>query len=416
MNHSWQNLHEIATHYGDSFYLIDLPKFQANYREFLAAFQAVYANCQIAYSYKTNYTPRLCQIVNQLGGYAEVVSGMEYALAIRLGVPTERIIFNGPYKRAADYERALLGQSIINIDSSYELELIKNVTRKFPDKSFRIGIRCNFDIGSEQRSRFGFDIENEDFRQILETLRNLPNCHIVGLHCHFLAAQRSARAYAKIAQRMLQLADCEFNGTKLEFIDIGGGFYSRMNAELQAQFTHAIPSFEEYGHTIASVFAAHFPNQDGPELILEPGIALTADIMQFVAKVIDIKRIGTRHIALVAGSIYDIKPTRSTRNLPISVACASNNSVSLEHYDIVGSTCMEDDRLHRDFKGTLKVNDYVVFNNVGAYTNVLRPPFINPAAPILSLHSNNVIEVVRRREMLADIFASYNFSPGELSK
>lgn len=412
MNFSWADLQALSESYGDSFYLLDLAKFQANYHDFLAAFQTVYANSQIAYSYKTNYTPRLCQLVQGMGGYAEVVSGMEYGLALRLGVPAERIIFNGPYKQAADVERALLGGSVVNLDAAYELVWIKALAARFPQHIFRVGVRCNFAIATQQRSRFGFDVDSDDFQRVLHALRGIHNCRIVGLHCHFLAPERSAEAYADIARRMLRLALNECASETLEFIDLGGGFFSRMRLDLQQQFPYPIPTFTAYGQAIADVFAAAFPSGNGPELILEPGIALTADTMQFVAKIIDVKSIGERHVALAAGSQYDIKPTLSPRNLPMTVVSAAIGSAldrPWQVVDVVGSTCMEGDCLYSAYTGALKADDYVVFDNVGAYTNVLRPPFINPASPILSLDASGACEVIRRRETAEDVFVSYAF-------
>lgn len=413
MNLSWALLNDLAQVYGDSFYLLDLAQFESNYQEFLTAFRSVYPWTQLAYSYKTNYTPRLCQIVHRLGGYAEVVSAMEYGLARRIGVPAERIIFNGPYKQPADLELALLNGSVVNLDAAYEVALVQALAVRYPQKPLRLGLRCNFAIGADERSRFGFAVDNPEFPALIQALRSQPNCKIVGLHCHFLAPQRSATAYGGIAQRMVQLALTELAGIQLEFIDLGGGFFSRMSPELQKQFPYPIPSFTDYGQAIAGEFAAAFSENEGPELILEPGIALTADTMKFVAKTIDHKEVGSRQIVLVAGSIYDIKPTLNTRNLPMTVWPAATEPALVgevgQPLDLVGYTCMENDCLYRGYKGKLGIGDYVVFDNVGSYTNVLRPPFINPAPPILSLNHVGAWEVIRRRETAEDIFTTYAF-------
>ena len=92
MEISWQILQSLEKKYGDSFYILDLRKFENNYKEFLSSFREIYSNSNIGYSYKTNYTPKLCQSVNFMGGYAEVVSQMEYDLAIRIGVHPLKII------------------------------------------------------------------------------------------------------------------------------------------------------------------------------------------------------------------------------------------------------------------------------------------------------------------------------------
>jgi len=408
MNLSWKKLSNLADSYGDSFYILNLEQFKRNYQNFLNAFQTIYPNSQIAYSYKTNYTPRLCQLAEQMKGYAEVVSGMEYDLALKIGVAPERIIFNGPYKKTDDFKRALLNNSIVNIDSAYEVKHICALASQFPQQTIRVGIRCNFVIGTESPSRFGFDINNENFQKTIETLRNLPNCQIAGIHCHFLPHERSTDSYKKIARQMINLASTEFAQDNLEFIDLGGGFFSSMPQELQQQFSHPIPTFAEYGYAIATEFKTAFPN-NGPELILEPGIALTADTMKFITKIIDLKAQGEHQIALVTASRYDIKPTLSDRNLPISVFHAPDNNSRQDTFNIVGSTCMENDCLHHKYTGKLGVNDYIVFDNVGAYTNVLRPPFINFAPPIISIDTQEKVEIIRHRETLNDIFSTYTF-------
>ncbi|MDT8425488.1 MAG: hypothetical protein RQ733_05890 [Methyloprofundus sp.] len=410
MTISWKKLNNLTQSFGDSFYIIDLAQFTSNYQNFLKAFQTIYPKSQIAYSYKTNYTPRLCQLAEEMKGYAEVVSGMEYELALRIGVAPERIIFNGPYKQKADFERAILNHSIVNIDSAYEVQHICALSNQYPQKMIRVGIRCNFVLATESPSRFGFDINKANFQTSIETLRNLPNCKIIGIHCHFLPPERSAESYRKIAQRMIKLALTEFAQDALEFVDLGGGFFSAMPIELQQQFSYPIPTFSDYGDAIAGEFKAAFPDNKGPELILEPGIALTADTMKFITKIRDIKTQGEHHIALAAASRYDIKPTLSHRNLPAAVFPAPDSGSHQQGvFDIVGSTCMEDDILHHNYSGQLGVNDYIVFDNVGAYTNVLRPPFINFASPILSINAQENIEIIRRRETLNDIFSTYTF-------
>lgn len=411
MQFSWGFLNAVAQQHGDAFYMVDCPQFLANYQEFLQAFRCVYPKTQIAYSYKTNYLPKFCELVQAQGGYAEVVSGMEYDLALRIGVPAERIIFNGPYKRQDDFVLAALNGSIINLDAAYEIGWLQDIAEKFPENILRIGLRCNFALTADtQRSRFGFDVETDGFQQALRSLHALPNCQIVGLHCHYLAAERSPQAYQAIAKRMLALATEHFSERQLEFIDLGGGFFSHMRPELQQQFSFPIPSFAEYGQAIGEVFANAYPQFNGPELILEPGLALAADCMQFIAAVIDIKQLGARHLALIAGSIYDIKPTLSPRQLPITVVSRNAHTQKSSIYDLVGYTCMENDCLYPGFAGGLAAGDFVVFENVGAYTNVLRPPFINPAPPILSVSAASRLEVLRRRETAEDVFRTYTFA------
>ncbi len=404
-------LENLIKKYGDSFFLLDMEAFKKNYDDFLLAFRNIYPRTNIAYSYKTNYLPPLCRKVQKWGGYAEVVSRMEYDLARRLGVPAHRIIFNGPYKTEADLMRALISGSIVNVDSHYEIDILEKTAKQHQGSPFRIGVRCNFDIRDQSISRFGFDVESPGFPHILERIRKTENTRIAGLHCHYSTNKRSAESYSFRAKKMLQLAKCYFNAKELDFIDIGGGFFGRMPPELNRQFGVRVPDFQEYAEAIAGHFSENYGVESGPELILEPGVALSGDVMRFVARVIDLKRIRNRKIALAAGSVYNVKPTLNRMNLPLSIIGEKGEKRgdgTGESTDIVGYTCTEDDCLYQNYRGDIQVNDYVVFHNVGAYTIVLKPPFIQPCPAVLSWESrSNKIEVVKKTESFDHVFSTY---------
>jgi diaminopimelate decarboxylase len=336
---------------------------------------------------------------------------MEYQLAIRVGVSPENIIFNGPYKGEADLETALLNGSIVNLDSWYEVEIVKGITRKYPEHQMRVGIRCNFDIGGDRNSRFGFDVDGEAFKNTLESISVLPNCKVGGFHCHFSTRERNPRSYALRTQKMLDLSHHYFKDAIPDFINLGGGFFSKMRPELKKQFGYPIPSYQEYANAIAPQLRKHFPGSTSPQLILEPGTAITANIMNFVSKVIDIKRIRSQAFALVSGSIHNIKPTLNDKNLPILVFENERGAKTTNHtLDIVGYTCMEIDYLYRGYEGSLKAGDYVVFENVGAYTNVLKPPFISPSPPIIGYEADTrQYEIIKEHEKISDVFVNYVF-------
>ena len=122
-----QIIEQLRAEYGEAFYLLDSAQFRKNFAELKTAFNNIYPNWNIAYSYKTNYTPKLCKIVNELGGYAEVVSEMELEIAKRVGCKMDRVIWNGPIKNVPIMEQFLLDGGTINIDSIEELEQVKDI-------------------------------------------------------------------------------------------------------------------------------------------------------------------------------------------------------------------------------------------------------------------------------------------------
>lgn len=57
---------ELSKQYGDAFYLLHSKRFEQNFIELKKAFTDIYPKFNIAYSYKTNYIPELCKIINRL--------------------------------------------------------------------------------------------------------------------------------------------------------------------------------------------------------------------------------------------------------------------------------------------------------------------------------------------------------------
>ncbi len=411
MKVNWNLLSKLEKKYGDSFYILDLQLFEKNYKEFLDSFRSIYSKTNIAYSYKTNYLPRLCKCVNSWGGYAEVVSGMEYALALKLGVSPKDIIFNGPYKTEKDLKKAFLNGSIVNLDSHYEVSIVKELDNEFEGIQGKIGLRCNFDIGEGNTSRFGFDVKSDAFVSAFEILKSLENFKLMGLHCHYSSTKRSIESFSLRTRKMIDLALRYFTEKPPEFIDIGGGFFSKMPESLKEQFNSYIPDYNEYAAAIAAQFANSFVGERLPELILEPGTAITADIMKFAAKVIDIKKIGSKKLALVSGNVYNVKPTLNNKNLPITVISKDGESEGREGpFDIVGNTCRENDCLFGGYVGTISEGDFILFDNVGAYTIVLKPPFIHPSPFVLAYDDDSKsFEIVKKKETFSEIFSTYEF-------
>ena len=148
---SWEQLNAIEEEHGDAFFVVDLETFRANFHELRDVFRVHYANTQLAYSYKTNYLPRFCRLVDEWDGYAEVVSRMEYEMAIRAGVAPEHIIFNGPYRTPEDLEMAMSAGTQVNVDSPYQVRALEEMGSL--TGTVGVGVRCNFDIGRDRVSR-----------------------------------------------------------------------------------------------------------------------------------------------------------------------------------------------------------------------------------------------------------------------
>ena len=394
-------IESLRKEYGEAFYLLDSDQFRTNFLELKEAFSSIYTNFNIAYSYKTNYTPKFCKIVNELGGYAEVVSEMEMELALRCGVDHSRIIWNGPIKDREKMAEFLLQGGTVNIDSISEAEYIKELART-TDKVLSVGIRCNYDVADGVVSRFGFDVDGEDFKKALEIVTTTPNLHFINFQCHF--AKRQIEYWPARAKGMVELLDRV--GVIPERVDIGGGLFGKMADSLKAQFTSEIPDYKEYAKAAATVFAEYFKGKDKvPELIIEPGSAVVGDCMKFVGTIKTIKNVRSKYFASVLGSQKNISMTGI--NPPMEVVHMSEGQ-EYEGVDLVGFTCIEGDVLYKNYTGELAVGDAIVISNCGSYSLVMKPPFILPNFPVLDICGGEV-EVIKRAETFDDIFHTFNY-------
>lgn len=407
MEINYQLLGKLEESFGESFYLLDTERFKSNFKEFLGEFRAIYPKTYIGYSYKTNYTPRICEIILEEGGYAEVVSEMEFDLALKVGVDPEKIIVNGPYKNKNALTKFLTKGSLVNLDSYRELENLELLAKEYPKSEFNIGLRCNFEIDDELVSRFGFDVENEKFPSIFMRIAKLENVNLKGLHCHF--PNRNLESYIPRVERMLNLVDTYFEKAP-EFIDVGGGYFGKMHEDLAKQFSCPVPKYWEYAEIIANRVNDHFEHLEEsakPKLFLEPGSAVVANIMKFVVKVIDIKEVRDKRIAMTSGSKFNIGLLTSKVNMPMEVYSDKDKGAEVLT-QVSGYTCIEADYLYRDYKGNIELDDYLVFDNVGSYSVVFKPPFILPNVPVIELAQGSINEV-KRQETVEDIFATYKF-------
>ena len=398
-----QIIKKLQAEYGEAFYLLDSAQFRKNFAELKTAFNNIYSNWNIAYSYKTNYTPKLCKIVNELGGYAEVVSEMELEIAKRIGCKPDKIIWNGPIKNPKVVEAFLLEGGCVNIDSIEELEMVKGIHHRHPETLINVGIRCNYDVQDGVISRFGFDIDGDDFKAAVAFAVATNYVKLVNFQCHF--AKRQIAYWPARAKGMVDLIDRL--GIIPERIDIGGGLFGKMADSLRAQFSCEIPDYEAYAKAAAQVFADYFADKDvKPELLIEPGSAVVGDCMKFIGTVKTIKNVRGKWIATVLGSQKNISMTGI--NPPMEVIAMGGEQKAYKDLDFVGFTCIEGDVLYHNYTGKLAHQDAIVISNCGSYSLVMKPPFILPNFPVLDI-SEGKTEVIKRAENFDDLFHTFYF-------
>ena len=404
-------LEAIAQKYGTPFYLMDEKVYIQNIQAFQLSFWKKYSKLIVGYSFKTNYVPALCKIAKDLGCFAEVVSDMEYQLAKRLGF--QHIIFNGPIKKEDDLLKALKDGAVINLDSMYEVDIILKYKKEHPDLEIKIGLRINIDLidgdGMSKiqcglkAGRFGFT--RELLNDIIPLLRN-QGVKIISLHGHTSSSDRAVDNYKLIVEQMLRVCD-SFNLNDLLFFDVGGGFCGAFAKGIDISNK---PKYMDYANCILDICLSNsWFNKVQPNIVIEPGVSVVANVFSYVSKVFQSKVVTGLHFLTTDGTVFDVKPTMHNNNLPYTFYTKEKCNSTYEA-NVVGSTCMEKDVMLNNISVPSNVGygDYVKIDGVGAYTMVLTPTFINFVSPIIRMSEDGVTSILRRRQTIDDVMVLYD--------
>ncbi len=405
------NARSVLEEFGSPCYVFHSDDFTANYRAHEKALKAAYSKYEVAYSFKTNYAPRICELIKSLGGYAEVVSDMEYCFAKKLNYDNAHIIYNGPCKGPL-LEEHIAGGGIVNIDSLDELSRVLAIAEKNPEKNFKVGLRANIDIGQPIISRFGIDTSNGDFEKAVQSVRNAGNITLSGLHCH-ISKSRTVESWVRRMKIMLELSDRYFPAQPPEYIDLGSGMFGVIEPEVASFFKMRIPSYEEYAEAAIAPFADHYrnvPDDKKPVLFTEPGTTIDNRYVSMLATVTAVKHVKGKTFVALDTSKFNLGKISTDFNLPIQVLPMGNTEEIADNADFVGYTCLEYDVVYRNYSGPIAVGDCVIFGNVGGYTNTQKPPFILPQCAMIEETSDGKKTLMKRRENWQDVMETYIYS------
>lgn len=393
--------------YGSPLYVFDDKGFIENYNHLCEAFRSIYPNYTPGYSYKTNYTPHICKLVKQLGGYAEVVSDMELWVAKQCGYDNNKIIYNGPCKGEL-LEDHLLNGGILNIDNEDEAKRVVAFSKHHLDKTFKVNLRITARIDIGFVSRFGLEAGSQQMERVVALLKAQENVKLVGLHMHVSRA-RYLSAWQERIDQILEAADRYIDGAP-EFIDLGSGMFADMEGFLKDQFTIDVPSYEKYAEVVAGTMAKHYANSETkPLLVTEPGTTVVSRYMSLITTIMGLKEIAGRNIAVCDCDIHEAGETAMMMKVPYALYAVGEGESSKTPIDITGFTCLEQDTLFKDFPEPVRVGDVIEFRNVGGYSVVYKPPFIQPCCAMVAIKEDGSVAEIKRKETFEDIFKTFIF-------
>ena len=336
-----------------------------------------WGNFVMGYSVKTNSLPWLLCYLKEQGFFAEVVSDMEYDIVKRLGYADDRIVYNSPIKDREVWEKVLLRGGYVNFDSNYELQWIQELSKEYPEREFKVGLRVNCDIAvlcpeeqlvEEEGGRFGYCYENGKLKEAIDCVQRIPNVKVAGLHLHSSTQSRTVKVYGALAKMAVQIAE-EYE-LQLDFIDMGGGYFGGRDDK---------PNYLNYFEEICKELREYF-DPEQTKIIAEPGVSLISRAMSFETTVIDVKEIRNHKFIVTDGSRVNLNPLVTRHVYPHHIVYAADTSDREKENSqwVCGATYMEYDRLFEIVDDVaLQPGDKIVYDTAGGYTMCLNPLFIH---------------------------------------
>lgn len=405
---------ELSQTYGTPLFVVNERRLRNNYHTFCRSFESSYPAVEVYYSYKTNPIPEILQILHEEGAGAEVISPYELWLALRLGVPPSRIIYNGVHKDAASLEMAVKQDiRLINIDSFREIERLAHIARRL-GKRPTVGVRVSTGIG--WASQFGLQIQSGEALKAYKHMVDLDCFHICGVHTHLGTSILKVSEYTQASREIVTFLKTLKNELNLEIrdVDIGGGFgvptvrplweIDRSMPYPSIPDVNKVPSLHQFSQAISQTITDDCRKYglSIPRLLLEPGRIISSCSQMLLLSVAALKKRpdGSQYI-VADGGLNLAYPLRWEYH-EIYVANRMLDPYR-ERYTIVGPLCTPTDLLYQSkILPSVSEGDTLAVMDAGAYFISYMNTFSFPR-PAIVLVSEGKHGLIRRAEAFEEI-------------
>ncbi|MFA5028698.1 MAG: alanine racemase [Candidatus Methylomirabilota bacterium] len=225
-------LAQAAERFGTPLFLFSAATLRENFAALSSGLDADGGPAAIRYCVKTNHEAAILSLLAACGSHAMVSHPAEAALALASGFPPDRLAYQRPVLLVEDL-RALLGMGVTRLHASHlsDLELIERVADEL-DRPVRVSLRVGTP-GGAGLSPFGYlarrlGLTDRSLFQAAARLRRSRRLELAGINAYLGTQQESVGRYRHLVRGLVRTAERlqDALGTRLEEIDIGGGFPS----------------------------------------------------------------------------------------------------------------------------------------------------------------------------------------------
>lgn len=363
-------------------------------RQFREAFSTVLPDIRVYYALKSNNHPIIATALVKEGFGLDVSSGLE--LKIAMSCRARDIVFSGPGKSLDELALAVDNSEKVTIliDSFGELERLEKISSQ-TGATIRAGVRLATDDTGIWR-KFGIPLDK--LQSFFDKASKSEYVDLCGLQFHLswnLSPEAQVVFIARLGSELRRLD--KKHQDKIQFIDIGGGFWPEQGEWLQLAATPKgivqtaltnstiLKGLEHYKRSACSItdFADHLsvalrnqlPEDVRCTICLEPGRWLCNDAMHILLTVTDVK---ASDVVITDGGTNAVGWERfETDYFPV----INLTRPGLHEHEclVAGSLCTPHDVWGYSYFGDgIEVGDVLLVPDQGAYTYSLRQEFIKP--------------------------------------
>jgi len=362
-----ESILKTTTKQDSPFYFYDLDKLEAHLNEMSAN---LHPDLKLWYACKANPMSAILKVFRNLGFGIDVASQGELDQALRSGVKPSGILSTGPAK-SHRYLESLIDHDVrvIVAESINQLADLDLVSQKFETKP-NVLLRVQLDwhegtsvLGGGQITPFGIGIN--DWKKC--DLSQFNHINIIGLHAfqwgNILNLNELKNIWSDTTERLINFAnDSEIN---LEVLDLGGGIGIPYQDEQQKiEFSQI--------HQLLMEIKEKFNLK---KIWMELGRYAVGECGFYLAKVVDVKDVRGQKLIVLNGGINHIaRPALTKQAFPCDLLRKSTAGHS--QYQVHGPLCTALDYLGTfDLPSDIKINDWLVFSQAGAYGFTEAMPF-----------------------------------------
>lgn len=395
------SLAQIATEYGTPTYVYSRKTLE---RHWFAFDNALSAHPHlICFAVKANSNIGVLSVLAKLGSGFDIVSGGELARVLAAGGDPQKVVFSGVAKTEDEIRFALQNEILcFNVESFAELDCIQKVAAELNVKA-PISLRINPDVDANTHPYIStglkankFGIEHEKAVETYQYANTLPNLTIKGMDCHIGSQLTETAPFVDALDRLLSLVDELANlDIHIKHLDVGGGLGVTYKDEVA-------PHPNDY----ASAIASRMEQRPELTLIMEPGRAIAANAGVLLTKVEFVKQNAEKNFAIIDAAMNDLLRPALYSAWQDIVPVVPRLDIPKVTYDVVGPVCETGDFLGKDRDLAIEDNDILAVKSAGAYGFVMSSNYNTRTRAAEILVDGEQVHVVRKREVLADLWAN----------